>query len=188
MTAFSLWPSFVRIFYHSKYAPHTMTIPTRTWQAGANQGEFVTHNAGTVDADTMVNELVDQLAANYYGANDAFDNYVIYNYPDVSEPPVPVAGNTLAVPGSGTVTAYQEDAQLTIIWRTTLFHIFKLTLMDAEPGASFRDDVSFGSPESLLHDIVTNPDNGWAGRDGYRPNTFVKVRRTINDRLHKRTT
>lgn len=188
MTQYTLFPSFVRIFYHSVFAPHTMTIPTLQWQAGAGQGEFITHNAGTVDADTMVNELVDQLAANYYGASDSFDNYVIYNYTIPDGPPNPVAGNTLAVAGSGTVSAYREDAQLTILWRTALFNIFKLTLMDAEPGANFKDDVTFGSPESLLHDIVTDPDNAFAGRDGTRPLTFVKVRKTINDRLHKRTT
>jgi hypothetical protein len=169
-----------------------MTIPTREWNhpsEGHAQGTFTAWDASQVDADDMVNALVTQFAANFYGNTTVFDNYIIYSYegdPDGS--PLPFAGNTLAITGSGSPSGQQRSVQTTLLWRTELFHFFKIVLLDSDSAGDFTDTtvLGTGTPQQLVDAEVTNIENAWSGRDNTIPTTFHKRAKTLNHKLEKR--
>ena len=187
--AFTLFPSYVRLFYHTKFAPHTMTIPTLQWISDVDAGLFETHNAGTINALDMITDLATVLASVYIEETDFFDSYVIYNFPSEDGFPQPVRSGVLAIEGgtAGPETLYRQAGQYTITWHTDIFNIFKLVLLDQSGGADFDPIRTLPGAGFLfdLNGLVTDLDSGWAGRDGHPPTTFIQVAITLNERLRR---
>jgi hypothetical protein len=186
----SLYPAFVRIEYHSAYAPHTMTIPTTQWTgpptSAFTSGEFDQWDAGSIEADVMIQALVDSLKA-MFNNDVVFDGYTIYRIQALGLDPEPVYSAALSQVGTNISTAWHKAVQLTMVWRTAEFGIFKIVLMDAAGDGTFGRTGNFSaiSPFSVLHNLVVDPDNGWSGRDNARPNQALQLSLTLNEKLRR---
>lgn len=185
----SLYPSFVKIDYHSAYGSHVMTIPTLQWQATPNvngAGAFTDWAASTRDADDMINQLVDLMAV-FFKDDTTFDLYTIYNMTAPDADPNPVASKALGTAGSNSTTTWSKAVQTTFTFRTALFGIMKLVFLDAPSGGLFDRILSFdASPEAVaIRAALNSSSNGWAGRDGGRIDTLVQIAYTLNEKLRR---
>jgi len=189
MTQHSLAPAFVRIFYHSDFGSHVMTIPTTEWlepSTGHDQGEFINWDATQSDADGMIRALCDALAP-FFTDDNEFDSYIIYTQADADSPQRPRAQNTIAIPGTSISTQDRQAVQETWTFRTTEFGIFKLVLLDASASVEFapiRNPTGLTAVEDLV-ELITDEANGWSGRDNARPANFVQIAYTLNEKLRR---
>lgn len=188
--AASLYPSCVRINYHSAYAPHSQLIPTRQWNdvvSSGGQGTFDTHNSGSVDADTMINDLATALAG-ILPDTASFDSYIIYNVDPDTEQLLPQTSKPMVIAGLDTTPGWSKATQVTMNWRTNEVGIFKVVLLDNATNNVF--DKTLALPGSgVLFDVdalVTDADLGWSGRDNARPVSFISQTVTLNEALRKR--
>lgn len=185
----SLSPAFVRLFYHSEFASHTMTLPTTAWNdviSVGGHGQFDAWSGGGRDADDMIKDLVDKLKA-FFDASVIFDNYIIYTKADAEAPELPVTGNSLAVVGTNPAPGWFKAVQATWSFRTTAFGDSKLTLLDAASGDDFDKitNITGITAAEALRDEWQFDGNGWSGRDNNRPTTFVQIAYTLNEKLRR---
>lgn len=185
-----LWPSFFRIFYHSAFGPHTMTVPTRQ-MAGPTEG----HPGGTVlnwlnesiDVDDMINAFVDSLLPSF-GDDTHFDSYITYfGSADPLAPMYPQAQGTLTQIGTSETPGWTKAVQGTLSFRTADFGLFKVTLLDCASGDSFEKITTLvpDGPLDVISLIVTSADYGFSGRDGAPPATFLQFSLTLNEKLRR---
>jgi len=187
MTQFSLFPSFVQVFYHSQYGPHVMTLPTLQWSAGADQGDFANWFPGSVDADSMITAFVTAWA-DLFTDDTEFDYYSIFNYPDEESLPEQVAFGTLAIPGGQVAAAQNTKAvQITISWACVGGFLLKTVALDAIGSAQF-EKIGVTGIIALIPDIVdeiTGVTNGWASRAGTQPLFGKQIAYTLNEKLRR---
>ncbi len=179
-------PAFVKVNYHSIYGVHVAVIPTLSWNAGTGQGDFATHAGGITAADAMIQDLCDTLTG-ILPDDSAYDNYVIYSQPDPDDLPVPVASNALTGVGIDTTPGWKKATQVTMTFRTTLFGVFKLVILDAATNNDFSKTSSLGS-SGVLFDVfglISDPALGWAGQDNGRPNNLISQTVTLNEKLRR---
>jgi len=187
---YSPFPSAVKVFYHSPYAPHSQLIPTLQWTAFPDvggAGAFETHNSGTIDADAMINALATVLAG-ILPDNCGFDSYTIYNHNVGTDALEPIRSKPMVIAGLDSTPGWAKATQVTMNWRTTGFNPFKIVLLDNATNNVFDKTVALPG-SGVLHDVdalVTDPDNGWAGRDNTLPGSFVSQTLTLNEALRKR--
>lgn len=187
MAQYTLFPSFVQVYYHSQYGPHVMTLPTLQWSPGAGQGAFETWDLASISADTMIEAFVTAWAE-LFTDDSEFDYYAIWNYPDEDSLPVQVAYNTLAIPG-GQVAATQNTkaVELTVTWACSGGFILKTVGLDAIGSANFQK-VGVTGILALIPDIVaevTGSGNGWASRAGTQPIFGKQIAYTLNEKLRR---
>src|SRR5437868_4488105 len=87
----SLFPAFVVIDYHSAFGSHKMTIPTKAYTGpgvGFPAGHFLAWDSTDVDADDMINALV-ELIAPFFKVDTTFDSYTIYTMASAEAAPLP---------------------------------------------------------------------------------------------------
>lgn len=191
MTPFSLYPAFVRIFYTTAYAPHTMTIPVLDWNpvsVGHPSGTFLNHNAVQIDAEDMIDDLVTQLKAIWLPTT-TINEAIIYTMAAAVAPAIPQVTYEIGVVGTNTNTGWAEAVQLTFTLRTSLFHKMKLVMLDVPSDNDFNKYTSEGALNAEFVDILTAlkaDGNGWCGRDRGKPVTFVSMIFDLNDGLRER--
>jgi hypothetical protein len=187
---FSPFPSAVKINYHSVYAPHSQLVPTLQWSAFPDvggAGSFATHNGSTIDADDMINALATILSG-ILPDTSTFDSYVIYNHNVGTDALEPIRSKPMVIVGQDATPGWFKAAQVTMSWRTAGFNPFKIVVLDNATNNAF-DKTSALPGSGVLHDVdalVTDPDNGWAGRDNEIPLSFVSQTLTLNEALRKR--
>jgi len=178
----SLAPSFVKILYHSNAGPHTMEIPTLQWTVG---GVFATWAGGTTDAATMINDLV-VLLLPFFASDTEFESALIYNVPSPGADPQPVDNIAFTgMVGSASSPGWTTAVQGTFSIRTTLFGLFKITMLDMASGNSFAPSTTLGGAALDLFNELADDTNGWSGRDNGQPNVFIKFTKTLNEKLRR---
>lgn len=187
--AFSPNPNFVRIFYHSPFAPHVMEVPTRQYNAptgGEPSGTFDCWDLSTISADTMITALVNAVKP-FYNENVVFDNYIIYSTNNDAGVLAPMFGDTLAIVGTNPSTSWYKAVQITWSFRTTLFNQSKLVMLDAVSNNDYNRITSLGTGtvQEALANEFTAATNAWAGRDDARPSTFAQYALTLNEKLRR---
>lgn len=188
--AASLYPSCVRINYHSPIAPHSQLIPTLQWNDVASPGgagTFTTHSAGSVDADDMINNLANALSA-ILPDGSTFDSYIIYNVDPDTEQLIPQTSKAMVIAGLDDTPGWWKAAQTTMTWRTIDANLFKIVVLDSATNNLFDKTLALPGAGALFEvdELVTDIDQGWAGRDNTRPGTFVSQTVTLNEALRKR--
>lgn len=183
----SLFPAFVKIFYHSDVAQHVMTIPTKAWlgvPGDFTPGTFETWASGTIAGDDMVENLIDAMGAAMFTDAVDIDGYTIFHFPDADSDPVPVYSKSYPVTGSLVSATWYRAVQTTYMWRTSAFGLFKLVTLDGPSGDSYEDSLTWAgsSPGDTVHALIIGSANAWAGRDNGQPSVFLKYSRTLNDR------
>lgn len=174
-------PAFVRINYHSPFGFHTMQIPTLAWDSG----NFATWAAGVVDDSTMIEDLV-TLMLPFFPEGVIFDNWLIFSQPTPEDDPVPVAAGLFVLfEGTAALPGWTKAVQETITIRSTNFGVSKLVFLDAASGNSFEPiTVPDGSMTALLNEIG-DTSKGWSAQDNGRPATFIKLSKTLNEKLRR---
>jgi hypothetical protein len=181
----ALGPYFARIFYHSPQAPHTATLPTKTWSPDGGAGNFATWDGGSISASVMVNALVDKVKA-LFPSDCSFDSYSIFSQPTPSDEPIPLFSEAVTT-GTGTDSTgtWASATELIFIARSTNFGIAKLSLLDAVTNGTFLPMLTLSGLYSDIFAEWTDEGNGWAARDNGRPATFLKMTTNINQALRK---
>lgn len=192
MAVHSLYPNHVVIYYASVHGEHKATFPVVGYTPDVTPGEpgYLTTRAGTsaqiVDDDVI--DFIDILAA-FHLNTTVFTGFTVYEWPDEDGPAQPVYTKSVNIAGGQTPgAAWDAGTQQTTTWRTSLFGVFKVVLLDLETGGSFNKIVSPTAYAALsnLHDFVTDEDGWLCGRDGARPVTFLQSSITLNDSLRRR--
>lgn len=186
--AHSLYPAFVRLFYHTAFGQHVQTVPTKQWFAvgGTNGfGSYLNWEDDEVDAQDMIDALVDELK-DFQPTTGIYDSATIYTMTSETADPRPRFSIPLAVTGTA-VTADVPASQATLSARTTDFGVAKLEWFDATPSTDFlpvRTLPGSGQPLDLWN-VWSSTDWAWSGRDGFRPATFMQVSYTLNEALRR---
>jgi hypothetical protein len=184
----SLYPAFGVVNYRTFKALHKQTLPLLNWFPTPNVGEagaISQWDAGTIDAFDMIHDLY-EFAADVVPNTTTFLDFVIYTMDTPTSVPQPVASKALGI--TGTLTGDPVAAsQATMLFRTTLFGLYKFVLLDIQPPPDFQDVffADFSAENLAISDYLTDVDNGFSGRDGGRPATPLKISYTLNDGLQK---
>lgn len=183
-------PYFIKIASHSDFGPHVMQIPTRDFTGASFAfpfGSFLGWDDTIADADAMVNALVDKMAK-FYAAEFVFDNWQVFHQALDTDPAIPEGGNVFTAKiGTGIAGGWNKATQQTLTWRSTSFGKAKLTLLDSEFASNF-DPIRTLPGSGILFDLdaeFTNVSNGWKAQDNGRPQTFVGLTRTLNEKLRR---
>lgn len=187
MTEYGLYPSYVQVSYHSPKAPHLMTIPTLQWNQGTGNGTFDTHDAVGIDANDMIQALIDEWALLFPDVVE-FDFYTIYDFSDPDGLPSPVSYGALTQVGGVAVgTTTWVAIQMTVTWQCLGGSILKLVGMDAVSSANFAKtgptDILAFAPGLVAE--VTGSGNAWASRAGTQPLLGKQIAFTVNEKLRR---
>lgn len=183
----SLFPACVHIAYHSAYAPHIQVIPTLEWlESPGDFGSFETWAAGTVDAETMIEQLI-TAQAEFFPATVVFDSFSVFTYETpTSEPQLRVSKN-LAIAGTAVAAGWSKAAQATWSFKTTLGGELKIVHLDVNTLNAWDKITSAtasGDQTTFINALVDDA-NGWAGRDGGQPIFFQQIAFTLNEKLRR---
>lgn len=190
MTEHGLYPSFIKVEYHSTFAPHVMLLPTRQWNplgGTTGHGGYVAWDDSDRDADGMIIDLITELTKICSDEVD-FDNYIIYNVPTPGASPIPVAGDDCnALTGIDGTPGWFKATQFTYTFFDTAFNTVKLVLLDASSNGDFsrRSPGSLTSDESSPSAEFMLDTNAWSSRAGFRPSVLRSLAVTINDKLRR---
>lgn len=180
-----LGPYWILLNYHSSKAPHSMTLPTKNWNASGTIGTFDIWSGGTINALTMVQGLVTKMLP-LFTADVAFDNYLIYKQLLPADDPVPVAAESFSGQlGTSVSASWWAAVERIFVARSVTFGICKLDLLDAVSGDSFLPITSPAMNDQALINEWFDDDNGWCARDNGQPNTFLKITCNLNQKLRK---
>lgn len=179
-----LGPYWVQLNY-TVYSPHSMTIPTKNWNPSGTVGTFDIWSGGTINALTMVTDLVVKLKA-LFNSDASFDNYLVYKQLLVTDDPQPVASESFSGQvGTDTGGGWSKAAERIFIARSSAFGICKLDLLDCPANGGFNPVVSPGVAEQALIDEWFDDAKGWCARDNTQPYTFLKYTTNLNQALRK---
>jgi len=95
------------------------------------------------------------------------------------------SGTFTGMEGTAAVPGWTKAVQLTMTVRSTLFGIAKYVFLDAASGDNYNPirtpDSSMTNMLTVLNDVT----NGWAARDNGRPENFLGLTKTLNEKLRK---
>lgn len=178
----------VLLTYKTPFSTHIQALPTQEWNAGigtAGKGGYLTWNGDPRDADDMIKDLVDKFCK-MYNDTTTYNHYVIQSRVTINDVWLPMAESNLTKDGTGTITGWEEAVQRTYMIRDTSIQSFsRLILLDAGTDNSFGKYTTLTSDETEIIAELTDPDNAWSSRQGYRPNAFKNLTITLNEKLRK---
>lgn len=182
----SPYPSFVKIFYHSDFAPHVMVIPAHNYTKVdlTHAGAFNNWSLGFTAGDTMIEALIALMAADF-PANVVFDRYEIWQKASPTAIPELAFQKVHSVAGSNAGAGWQEAVQKTFFMRATDNSAFKLTLLDIVSDNLFGKYYSLNPTESAIVAALVDPGNAWQSRAGFQPIAFKALTITLNNRLRR---
>lgn len=187
----SLYPGYIQLDYHSVHAPHHEIIPTTPWfptSISGTLGSYAGHNGTPVDAEDMVNELVDALKV-YYLSSTLFDLATVFTIANELAPvAIPRASIALSVAGTSASAAPSKAVQNVFTFRTEEAHVLKLYLLDAPViGGNFDRNArgTWSANEIALEGVIKADGNAWVGRDGAQISSGIAVTKTLNEKLRK---
>ena len=181
-------PGFITIESTSIFGAHVATLPVNTISP-----DFVSPTSSTIEAwDSssvnwvdMVTALVDLLADRFPVDYD-FLRASLWDRPTPADLPTFVGTVSLATPGTVATPGWNKATQETITARDTGGYIAKLVLLDMASTNNFDEQVTLtGAGLADLFDEWQAMTNGWSSQAGFRPNSFIKATRTLNEKLRK---
>ena len=187
----SVAPAFVKIDYISLYGAHVMTVPSVPILADALKasGFRLDLRGAEVDVDLAgaVADYVNVLKP-FWPTSTTFTGFTAYTQSSPTVAPVPVYTGKLNIAGTITGEGISKAVQATWTFRADDFTISKLVMLDVPPpGSNFEKITSIGS-SGAGHDLVaywTSAATWVASRGGGRPNTFLQVAKTLNEKLRR---
>lgn len=181
-----LYPSFVRIFYTTAFAPHVMTIPTRQWSGTpGTPGEYEAWDASSVTADSMIEAMVAAMLPNNLPST-SFTSYDIYDVPVIDEPPVwKYTAQLSGQVGTLVNTGWAQAVQYTMTFKCADGQLFKIVNLDTPVGNQFGNVTGLSARDADIASAVLNPAYAWQGRQGGQPIAFKGISISLNKRLRR---
>jgi hypothetical protein len=189
MTPNSLSPSFGVVDYVTPYGTHKATVPTRLFEplrGTGGYGGYLAHDGITdVDALAMWTDLFTDIAA-FAKTTTTFNNVIIYQKASALAPSVPVETIPLNIAGASVSTAQDKATQKQWNFRTGLFGIFKLLLLDL-PVGNFEKiyPAGWSSGDNSIFGALSDNTKAWQGRDGAIVINAISITFKLNDKLRK---
>jgi len=182
----SLYPAFVQIQYHSAYAPHVMTLPTTQWTPDLDYGTFACWDGSDKAADDMVEELV-LLMVPFFKSTVQFDYWTVYTMADPTAPAIPRKGAAIGEPGTSAGTGWDKATQATWSFKTEDGGLSKVVMLDLETGGAFGKITPAGLTGDAAAFVAkwTADTEGWSGRDNSKPDFFLQISYTLNEKLRR---
>lgn len=182
-----LYPSFVKIFYTSAYAPHVMTIPTRQWTGTpGTPGEYEAWDASTIAADTMVEALITAMLPNNLPTT-AFNAYEIYDVPVIDEPPVwKYAKYVTGQVGTLVNTGWAKSNQYMMTFKCTDGQLLKIVNLDTPVQNDWGNVIGLSARDEDIAAEILSAGNAWQGRQGGQPIAFSNITIAQNKRLRRK--
>lgn len=184
--AFSLFPSYFKLYYTSAFGVHVQTVPTTQWSPSASPyGEFEAWSGGVADAETMIDAFV-TAEADFFPTTVNFNTWEIYNFPDEDSLPLLVAAKNIDVDGTVVSPGNAQATQATWTFKTTLGNVFRIQQMDVAVGSFAKITSAATSVDQIAFiGLVTDEDAGFSGRDNARPLLFRQISYTLNEKLRR---
>lgn len=179
MAEHALYPAYVKLDYHSLWGRHVALFPTREWNpvsSGGTMGSYTSWGGPTVDAQAMIEGLIDHLKV-FYLASASFDIATIYTIATPGASAIPKVAKSFGTPGTSTSTEQAKAAQQTWTLRDTEFNLARVVLLDAPVGAGFEPFTAFGTyaPVDNLVAQLTGAGNAWQSRAGFQLAAATRV-------------
>jgi hypothetical protein len=190
MTQFGLEPAYVKLDYISVWGAHSHLIPLKEWiltNLSGTMGSFINWAGAPVDAEVMIDDLVDLLAP-LHKADTTYTLATIYKKLLAEDPALPVASKALTVVGTSALTTHAKAIQATLNMRSLGVQPVKLVFLDVPHSGGDFDKVPASGFDADINAIVsefTNINNAWSARDNTRPNTGISVTWNLNQELRK---
>jgi len=182
-----LYPSYVKIYYTSAYAPHTMTLPTRQWTGAAGTpGEYEAWDASSIAGDTMIEALITAMLPNNL-ATTAFNSYEIFDVPVMGEPAVWKYGKYVSGQvGTLVNTGSARSNQYTMTFKCTDGNLLKVVNLDTPVGNSWGNVIGLSARDEDISIEILAATNAWQGRQGGQPIAFSNITISQNKRLRRK--
>lgn len=190
MTPNTLSPASVVISLHSAYGAHRMTLPTLAWSPvnlGGTLGSYVAWDSSGIDAEAMINALVDKLKV-FYTATVAFDEATIYTMDTSTSPNIPRRSAALTQVGTSASVGYSAAISTTFNFKTSINGNARIVLLDSPLGSGGFAPIlpaDFDAPVTNVFDEYSGDGNAWSGRDNNQITELRKVSFDLNDKLQK---
>ncbi len=186
----SLSPASVLIDYHSAFSPHKMTLCTKDWiptPVSGSIGSYLDWNGDPVDAEQMVNDLVDKLKV-LVPPTTHFDQATVYTKVDANAPNIPRAAVALTQVGTSSGTGASAAVSCTLNFKTTGNGDAKIVVLEVPIGTNWFAPILPADFTTAFTDIAVqfgSSGNAWSGRDDNQPQVLRKVTFDLNDKLQK---
>lgn len=183
-----LFPSFVVVDYTSAHGQHKQTLPTLQWNGSGlgDPGSFDTHDGTGIVSTTMMLNFINAYRP-VLPTTTQLVSYTIYNMPTPTSIPQPVYGAAIGLAGTDATTTGQAKAvQWTMTIRTTVFGLLKFVMLDRPSGNIWGNVTAMDAPTLALFNQLTASENGWSGRGGGRPLTFLGISISLNKALRRK--
>lgn len=190
MTRYSLFPAFFRVFYRTRFAPHSQTVPILGWNppsSGHALGTCLNHNGDQIDASDFLTAYGNVIKG-FWPDTTTIGEAIIYTMAAAVAPAIPVAGKDLALVGTNVNTGWDEAVQLTITQRTSLFNKFKSVFLDTPSDNDFNKYTSVVGLSSVFTTFITfcgADEQPICGRDRGQPFQLVSLIHDLNDGLRE---
>lgn len=182
-------PAFIKINYQSEYAPHSMTVPCVPLIIAA-EGLEPTFDLRGAEIDVLVDPAVKafvNLLKAVWSPLTTFINYTAYQKVGVGDSPQPVWSGDLNIVGTSGLGLVHKAVQGTMSFRATDFTLSKLVFLDYQPGLGYEKQSSVSGSDALnaIRAYAVAPETWLASRGGGRPNTFLSLTTTLNEKLRR---
>lgn len=182
-----LFPSYFVVNYSSAYGVHRQVVPTSQWSdSGGDFGSFVAWAGGGVDAESMIDAFVAAQAAFFLGTVNFF-SWEIFDLATPTTAPLLVMAKNIDVDGTSGLAGWTKAAQATWSLKSDLGGDIRYVMLDVATGNAWDKitSASVSADQTAFLDLVTDDANGFAGRDGGRPNFFLQIAFTLNEKLRR---
>jgi len=190
MTEHSNFPAFVRLDYHSVYAPHVQLLHVREWlptSITGSMGSFVAWDSTPIDAEAMIDSMV-ALLAHQFKSTTHYDLATIYTMADLDGQAIPRASKVLTAVGDNAVGGPDKATQATLNMRSSDNNPAKLVFLDCPVGTSNFDKQPPSSFSSVIQDIydeISADSNAWSAKDDTQIASPISLTITLNERLRR---
>lgn len=189
MTIYTLYPAFVKIFYHTTLLNHVASLPVLGWNepvGGHDYGTFDAHDFSSPDADDVVQEYATVIQP-IFSEDVILDSYIIYTMATPTSKPAPRVSNAITLTGTNTDNTWFKANQVTMSTRTSDFNKAKFTLLDVPVTGNYGKTASLPG-SGIYHDwygVIIDPTRPWCGRDRNPITSFVSITTTLNEKLRR---
>lgn len=184
----SLYPAFLKISYHSAYAPHVQILPCNaplSTSGATNTWTLRDHDSNPVLMLDALDDLLTEFAK-MFPPEVHFDEWVLYTVPTLDGDPNFVGSGPLDIDGTASAGGWDKATQTTLTFRDTNGDLVRLVGMDTDVGGGFdrvTDPATIGL--STLVTEFTAETNPWRSRKDSRPSSFIARTATLNEKSRK---
>lgn len=182
----SLFPGFIKLFYHTNGHQHTQVLPVKPTPSGTT---FAVEKigGGTYDPWTSAMDAYALILKALIKTTDIIDYAELYTMASETSNPLFRENYSIAVAGTSSVAdvPWQEAV---FVWRTAAGGVLRSYIMENSftVDQRFIGNASMGTAGNAYRDLFTSSAGFVFGRDGSAPIALASMTTKINDKLRKK--